>query len=111
MKKHRRHYTPEEKVAILRRHLLEKEPISKLCDEVGTPADRNCNNPNLHKGWIRKHYPIDPQVVKMEVGGRKIANVRLLRAETDVRFRQNGGVVEFTIPKVVEYEVAALTSA
>ena len=23
------------KVAILRRHLLEKEPISKLCDEVG----------------------------------------------------------------------------
>ena len=33
--KQRKHYTPEEKVAILRRHLLEKEPISKLCDEVG----------------------------------------------------------------------------
>jgi transposase-like protein len=25
----------EEKVAILRRHLLDKEPISKLCDELG----------------------------------------------------------------------------
>src|SRR5690242_334136 len=35
MKKRRKHYAPEEKVAILRRHLLEKEPISKLCDEVG----------------------------------------------------------------------------
>ena len=35
MKKPRKHYTGEEKVAILRRHLLEKEPISKLCDEVG----------------------------------------------------------------------------
>jgi len=35
MKKQRKHYTPDEKVAILRRHLLEKEPISKLCDEVG----------------------------------------------------------------------------
>ena len=35
MKKSRKHYTPEEKVAILRRHLLEKEPISKLCDELG----------------------------------------------------------------------------
>ncbi len=35
MKKQRKHYTPEEKVAILRRHLLEKEPISKLCDELG----------------------------------------------------------------------------
>ena len=35
MKKTRKHYTAEEKVAILRRHLLDKEPISKLCDELG----------------------------------------------------------------------------
>ena len=35
MKKQRKHYAPEEKIAILRRHLLEKEPISKLCDELG----------------------------------------------------------------------------
>ena len=35
MKKQRKHYTPHEKVAILRRHLLDKEPISKLCDELG----------------------------------------------------------------------------
>lgn len=35
MKKPRKHYTPDEKVDILRRHLLEKEPISKLCDELG----------------------------------------------------------------------------
>jgi transposase-like protein len=38
MKKQRKHYTPEEKVAILRRHLLDKEPISKLCDELGPTA-------------------------------------------------------------------------
>jgi transposase-like protein len=30
-----KHYTPEEKVAILRRHLLEQVPISKLCDKHG----------------------------------------------------------------------------
>src|SRR5579863_9832662 len=35
MKNSRKHYTPEEKVAVLRRHLLDKEPISKLCDELG----------------------------------------------------------------------------
>ena len=35
MKKERKHYTAEEKVAVLRRHLLEKEPISKLCDDLG----------------------------------------------------------------------------
>jgi transposase len=35
VKKPRKHYTAEEKVAILRRHLLEQEPVSKLCDELG----------------------------------------------------------------------------
>src|SRR3974377_186502 len=35
MKKRRKHYTPEEKVAILRRHLVEGVPISDLCDESG----------------------------------------------------------------------------
>jgi transposase len=31
----RKHYTPEEKVAILMRHLVEDVPISDLCDELG----------------------------------------------------------------------------
>ena len=35
MKKRRKHYTPEEKVATLRRHLVEGVPISDLCDELG----------------------------------------------------------------------------
>jgi transposase len=35
MKKQPNHYTPGEKVAILRRHLLDNEHISKLCDELG----------------------------------------------------------------------------
>src|SRR3954454_25123851 len=35
MKKVRKHYTGQEKVAILRRHLLEQEPVSKLCDALG----------------------------------------------------------------------------
>jgi transposase-like protein len=32
MKKPRRNYTPEEKVAMLRRHLVEKESVSSLCE-------------------------------------------------------------------------------
>jgi transposase-like protein len=35
MKKQRKHYTPEEKVSILRRHLVDGVPISELCDELG----------------------------------------------------------------------------
>ena len=34
MGKQRKHYTGEEKVAILRRHLLDKVPISDLCEEL-----------------------------------------------------------------------------
>ena len=49
MKKQRKHYTPEEKVAILRRHLLEKEPISKLCDEFGL-------QPTVFYRWQREFF-------------------------------------------------------
>jgi transposase len=35
MRKERKHYTAEEKVAILWRHLLDKVPVSDLCDELG----------------------------------------------------------------------------
>src|ERR1700748_1109119 len=45
----RRQYAPEEKVAILRRHLLEKEPISKLCDEVGL-------QPTVFYRWLKEFF-------------------------------------------------------
>jgi transposase len=35
MRKERKRYTAEEKVAILRQHLLDKVPVSDLCDELG----------------------------------------------------------------------------
>ena len=34
MNKPRLHFTPQEKVAILKRHLLEKTPVSDLCDQL-----------------------------------------------------------------------------
>ena len=44
MNKARRHFTPQEKVAALKRHLLEGTPISDLCDELGIA-------PNLFYRW------------------------------------------------------------
>jgi transposase len=35
MKKERKHYAGEEEVAILRRHLLDKVPVSDLCEDHG----------------------------------------------------------------------------
>jgi transposase-like protein len=34
----RKYFTPEQKVAIVRRHLLEGVPVSDLCDEFGIHA-------------------------------------------------------------------------
>ena len=38
MRKERKHYSGEEKVAILRRHLLDKVRVSDLCEETGLRA-------------------------------------------------------------------------
>ncbi len=34
MSKERRHWNPDEKIKLLRRHLIEKVPISTICDEA-----------------------------------------------------------------------------
>lgn len=35
MKRARRYSSPQDKLAALRRHLVEKTPVSDLCDELG----------------------------------------------------------------------------
>ena len=66
----------------------------------------------MHRGWIRDFYPIGEQKVRMTLPpGRRVSRVELLRAETSIPFRAGGGTIEFTIPKVVDYEVAAMHSA
>jgi hypothetical protein len=69
----------------------------------------NYTNPGAFKGWIREYYPIGEQNVSMAIpAGRKVSRVELLRAGKDVPFRMVGGRIEFAIPGVVDYEVAAL---
>ncbi len=71
----------------------------------------NYTNPNMHRGWIREYYPIGEQKVKMKLPpGRRVTRVELLRSERSVPFRVTGGELEFTIPRVVDYEVAAVES-
>ena len=49
MSRKRKHYTPEEKVATLRRHLVEKVPVSDLCDELGL-------NPTVFYAWQKQFF-------------------------------------------------------
>jgi transposase len=49
MKKERKHYTPEEKVSILRRHLVEKVPVSELCEKLGL-------QPTVFYRWLKEFF-------------------------------------------------------
>ena len=72
----------------------------------------NYTNPAAHRGLIRKFYPVGPQKVAFELPpGRRVSRVELLRAGTDVPFQVTGRTVRFVIPRVTDYEVAALYSA
>ena len=45
----RKQVTPEQKVAIMRRHLIEKTPVSDLCDEIGV-------HPNQYYNWQKQFF-------------------------------------------------------
>jgi hypothetical protein len=70
----------------------------------------NYTNPAMHRGCIRNFYPIPPQKVLLELPeGRRVRRVELLHAEKDIPFRVNSGMLEFTVPAVLSYEVAAVS--
>ena len=48
-RKPRKHYTPQEKVAILREHLLEGQPISEVCE-------RHQIQPTAFYGWQKQFF-------------------------------------------------------
>jgi transposase len=48
-RKPRKHYSPAEKVALLRRHLIDKVPVSDLCDEQQL-------NVNVFYQWQRQFF-------------------------------------------------------
>src|ERR1700733_2445743 len=49
MRKERKHYTAEGKVAILRRHLLDKVPVSDLCEELSL-------KPTVFYRWLKEFF-------------------------------------------------------
>jgi transposase len=47
--KQRKNHTPEEKVAILRKHLIEEVPVSNLCEEFGL-------HPTMFYRWLKQFF-------------------------------------------------------
>ncbi len=74
MNKSRRHFSASEKVAILKRHLLEKTPVSDLCDQLGIA-------PNLFYRWQKEFF---------ENGHVAFENERKSKAVEDAKERKIG---------------------
>jgi transposase len=59
MRKERQHFTPEERVAILRRHLVDKVPVSELCEELGL-------RPTLFYRWQKELFENEPALFSLK---------------------------------------------
>ena len=72
MNKPRRHFSATEKVAILKRHLLDKVPVSDLCDELQL-------YPNQVYSWLKEFF---------ENGHAAFDNGRKTKAVDDAKDRK-----------------------
>ncbi len=71
----------------------------------------NYTNPDAQHGWLQSAYPLGPQTVTMKLPpGVRAESVELLKAEAGVPFSMDGQSLRFTIPRVEDYEVAAITA-
>jgi transposase len=71
-KRTRRHFSAQEKVAVLKRHLVDKIPVSDLCDELDI-------YPNQFYGWLKEFF---------ENGHAAFDNGRKSKAEEDAKDRK-----------------------
>src|SRR5436190_24085113 len=64
MTKQRKHYSAPDKVAILRLHLLEKKPVSDVCEQFGI-------QPNLFYRWQKEFFDNGPAAFEQTGKRRK----------------------------------------
>ena len=69
----------------------------------------NYTSPDALHGWLQTTDLLGPQTVRMKIpAGAMVKRVELLRAEKSIDFRLDGEELRFTIPRVDDYEVAAV---
>ena len=87
MRKPRKNYTPPEKVAILRRHLIDKVPVSDLCDEYQL-------QPTLFYAWQKLFFENGASAFERKNGSADQALQKLIAALREKLQRKNEVVAE-----------------
>jgi transposase len=87
MRKPRKNYTPPEKVAILRRHLIDKVPVSDLCDEYQL-------QPTLFYAWQKLFFENGSAAFERKNASPESQHLRTIAALRDKLQRKNEVVAE-----------------
>src|SRR5437764_643457 len=87
MRKSRKSYTPAEKVAILRRHLIDRVAISDLCDEYHLP-------PSIFYAWQKLFFENGAVAFERRNGSPEQSHLRTIAALRDKLQRRNEVVAE-----------------
>jgi transposase len=87
MRKPRKNYTPPEKVAILRRHLIDRVPVSDLCDEYVL-------SPTLFYAWQKLFFENGASAFERKSESGDKSHLRTIAALRDKLQRKNEVVAE-----------------
>ena len=87
MRKPRKNYTPVEKVAILRRHLIDHVPVSDLCDEHQL-------SPTLFYQWQKQFFENGPAAFERKIAAPEGHLQRTIAALRDKLRRKDEVVSE-----------------
>jgi transposase-like protein len=87
MRKPRKNYTPVEKVAILRRHLIDRVPVSDLCDEYRL-------SPTLFYAWQKLFFENGASAFEHKGSSAEQSHLRTIAALRDKLQRKNEVVAE-----------------
>jgi len=83
----RKHLTAEQKIAILRRHLLEQVPVSDLCDEYGI-------QPSVFYRWQQQLFENGAAVFAPQARGASDALSQKVSALEEKLVRKNEALAE-----------------
>jgi transposase-like protein len=89
----RKHHTPQEKVAALKRHLLEKIPVSDLCEELGI-------SPNVFYLWQKTFFENADAVFQRPPRGQDRRDRRI--AALEQKLQQKNEVLAELMQEYVE---------
>ena len=69
----------------------------------------NYTNPSAQHGWMDSTYPLGPQTISMKLPQNvRVRSVELLKGEQSLPFHLENQVLQFTVPRTEDYEVAAI---